>query len=122
MKYGLALLVISLFSCGKKQEPILPVTKPLLEAVYASGFLVSDQEYQLFSQADGNLAEILVKEGEHVKKGEPILIIASAQQSARYSIARETYEQATRNALANVPQTRYRRAHSPTRRPRGATR
>jgi len=98
MKYSLALLLISLLGCGKKNETIQPVTKPLMEAVYASGFVVSDQEYQLFSQADGNLSEILVKEGETVRKGQPILIISSVQQSARYAMAKETYEQAKRNS------------------------
>ncbi len=98
MKYALALLFISFLGCSKKEETIQPVTKPLIEAVYASGFVVSDQEYQLFSQADGTLAEILVKEGEPVKKGQPILIIKGVQQSARYAMASETYEQAKRNS------------------------
>ena len=98
MKYSLALLLTLLLGCGNKIKTIQPVIKPLMEAVYASGFVVSDQEYQLFSQADGTLSEILVKEGEPVKKGQPILIISSVQQSARYAIAKETYEQAKRNS------------------------
>jgi len=74
-----------------------PSVKPLMEAVYASGLVVSEQEYQVFSQADGTLKEIVVKEGEEVKKGQPLLIVESVQQNARYSIALQSYEQAKQN-------------------------
>lgn len=99
MKFALTLVLITLVGCGQKQETIQPKVKPLMEAVYASGFVVSAQEYQVFSQADGNLVNILVKEGELVKKGQTILTIESNLQSARYSIAKENYEQAQRNAV-----------------------
>jgi HlyD family secretion protein len=74
-----------------------PSVKPLMEAVYASGLVVSEQEYQVFSQADGTLKEIVVKEGEEVKKGQPLLIVESVQQNARYSMALQSYEQARQN-------------------------
>jgi HlyD family secretion protein len=74
-----------------------PSVKPLMEAVYASGLVVSEQEYQVFSQADGTLTEIVVQEGEEVKKGQPLLIVESVQQNARYSIALQSYEQARQN-------------------------
>lgn len=98
MKYSFVVLLFALSGCSTKQETIQPITKPLMEAIYASGFVVADQEYQLFSQADGILTEIVVQEGGLVKKGQPILIIKSVQQSARYTMAKENYDQAKRNA------------------------
>jgi HlyD family secretion protein len=68
-----------------------------MEAVYASGFVVSDQEYQVFSQADGTLKQVVVKEGELVKKGQPLLIVESVQQGTRYTMAKEAYQQAVLN-------------------------
>ncbi len=70
-----------------------------MEAVYASGFVVSEQEYQVFSQADGTLKQVVVKEGEVVKRGQPIVIVESAQQSTRYTMAKESYEQAVKNKV-----------------------
>jgi len=70
-----------------------------MEAVYASGFVVSEQEYQVFSQADGTLKQVVVKEGEVVKRGQPIVIVESVQQSTRYTMAKESYEQAVKNKV-----------------------
>ncbi|MCW5910095.1 MAG: HlyD family efflux transporter periplasmic adaptor subunit [Cyclobacteriaceae bacterium] len=89
--------VILLWSCNRNPGTITPQVKPLMEAVYASGFVVSEQEYQVFSQADGTLAEIVVPAGEVIKKGAPILKVRSVQTSARYAQARETYRQALKN-------------------------
>lgn len=94
----LYILLILIFSgCGKSPQTIQPSIKPLMEAVYASGFVVSDQEYQVFSQADGTLKQVVVKEGELVKKGQPLLIVESVQQGTRYTMAKEAYQQAVLN-------------------------
>lgn len=97
MKTLYILLILIFSACSKSSQTIQPSIKPLMEAVYASGFVVSDQEYQVFSQADGTLKQVVVKEGEIVKKGQPLLIVESAQQSTRYIMAKEAYEQAIRN-------------------------
>jgi HlyD family secretion protein len=78
-----------------------PQVKPLVEAVYASGFVVSDQEYQVFSQVDGTLQKILVREGEEIKRDQPLLLIESNQQNARYTVARDAYDMARKNADEN---------------------
>jgi HlyD family secretion protein len=74
-----------------------------MEAVYASGYVVAKDEYQITSQAEGYLSELLVKEGEEVKKGQPLFVMESRQQNARYAIARETYELALKNYRAGSP-------------------
>ncbi len=43
-------------------------SKPLTEAVYASGLVVAQDEYQVFAQVDGYLAEKMVSDGDAVKK------------------------------------------------------
>lgn len=89
--------------CSGDKGTITPEVKPLMEAVYASGFVVSGQEYQLFSQVDGNLIQILVKEGEEVKKGQPLLVIESSQQNARYTLSKQSYEMARKNYSESSP-------------------
>jgi HlyD family secretion protein len=97
MTARIVLLAIVMWGCSNDKQLVSPQIKPLMEAVYASGFVVSEQEYQLFSQADGTLGEILVREGEPVKRGIPILRIKSVLSSARYAQAQETYQQAVSN-------------------------
>lgn len=92
-----------MLACSGDKDTIKPEVKPLMEAVYASGFVVSGQEYQLFSQVDGNLIQILVKEGEEVKKGQPLLLIESTQQNARYTLSKQSYEMAKKNYSESSP-------------------
>ena len=61
------------FACGNRASQSNPTQKPLMEAVYASGFVVSKNEYQVFAQAEGYIIEIVAPEGTEVKKGDVIL-------------------------------------------------
>jgi HlyD family secretion protein len=74
-----------------------------MEAVYASGFVVSKDEYEIYAQAEGYVADKLVQDGDVVKKGDPIYVLESGQQSARYQIAKETYDLANKNYQRNSP-------------------
>ncbi|MBX2894816.1 MAG: efflux RND transporter periplasmic adaptor subunit [Cyclobacteriaceae bacterium] len=94
MTARIVLLAVLMWGCNENKNLVTPQVKPLMEAVYASGFVVSDQEYQVFSQADGTIDEILVPEGEAIKKGNTILKIKSIAASARYEQTRQTYQQA----------------------------
>lgn len=102
IKRGVVSLII-LSSCSGKNEKVQPVIKPLREAVYASGYVVSKNEYQVFSQVDGYLIEILVKEGDLVKKNQAIFVIDSKQQNARYNNALEAYNQSVKNSYEESP-------------------
>ena len=79
------------------------MTKPLMEAVYASGFVVADNEYEITAQVEGYLVEILVKEGATIKKEQPLFVIESQQQNARFAIAQETYKLAVENEHKGSP-------------------
>lgn len=101
MKYRFFLFVL-LAGCQNKNT-ILPHIKNVVEAVYASGFVISQDEYQIFSQVDGYVVEIMAHEGDVVKKDQPILIIDGQQQSARYRIAKENYTLASKNNRVDSP-------------------
>jgi multidrug resistance efflux pump len=90
-------------ACNSNKDVITPEVKPLTEAVYASGLVVAEDEYQVFAQVDGYLAEKMVSDGDAVKKGDVIFVIESAQQGARLQIARENYDLAKRNNGADSP-------------------
>jgi HlyD family secretion protein len=99
----IAILLLAVLGACAKKEAVTPQVKPLMEAVYASGFVVSDDEYQVFSQADGAVAEILAPEGAEVKVGDGLLILESPQQDARYRLAKETFDLAKVNRSAQSP-------------------
>jgi len=92
-----------LIACQNNQEILKPQVKPLMEAVYASGFVVAKDEYEVYSQAEGYLSQKLVVDGQEIKQGDPLFIIEADQQSARYRLANENYEMAMRNYREDSP-------------------
>jgi HlyD family secretion protein len=99
------ILVLTLvaFSCNNGGDGVKPVLKPLMEAVYASGFVVAGNEYEVYAQSEGYISDKLVEDGDEVKKGEALYVISSEQQSARNRIARETFELAQKNYSDRSP-------------------
>ncbi len=88
---------LTLESCGPAEREVSPSRKPLVEAVYASGFLKTVDEYAVLAEGEGHVQEKLVSDGALVKKGDPIYILSAQQPDARYQIARQNYELARRN-------------------------
>src|SRR6267154_5094725 len=104
MKYILLLALAGAFlGCGNRSNHSNPELKPLMEAVYASGFVVSKNEYQVFAQAEGYVVETVAPEGTDVKKGDVIFNLESQQQNARYRMAKEAYDMASNNYRNGSP-------------------
>jgi HlyD family secretion protein len=106
--FALIMKKLALFAClaavaCSKSNVQQPQVKPLVEAVYASGFVVASNEYDVISQAEGYFAGALVEVGGKVKKGEPILTIEGRQESARLEMATAALAMARRNAGPNSP-------------------
>ncbi len=76
-----SLLIIILYSsllfigCGNNTETTTPKLADVVESVYASGVVKSENQYEVFTNSNGILENIFVKEGELVKKGTPIFQI-----------------------------------------------
>ncbi|MCX2740934.1 efflux RND transporter periplasmic adaptor subunit [Pontibacter anaerobius] len=69
----IALILLVLASCSGKQEKIQPAVEDITEAVYASGVVKSRNQYQVFPTVSGVIEQIMVTEGDVVKKGEPLM-------------------------------------------------
>jgi HlyD family secretion protein len=75
---SIILLVGILFAACKKQpEKAKPTLERITESVYASGIIKSKNQYQVFSTVGGLIQTILVKEGDLVKKGDPLFVLQS---------------------------------------------
>lgn len=70
-----AFLILQLFlfsACSQQDKPIQPTEEAITESVYASGTIKTINQYQLYATVSGIIEEVLVKEGDLVKKGSPI--------------------------------------------------
>jgi HlyD family secretion protein len=70
---SIAACVLLAAACGTKQEKIQPAEEKIIESVYASGFIKSKNQYQVFAAVNGLVAAVLVKEGDTLKKGTPLI-------------------------------------------------
>lgn len=71
------ILLIFMFACGKKAEQTKVESGPITESVYASGLVKSKNQYQVFSTVNGLVEELLVHEGDLVKRGDPIIRLSN---------------------------------------------
>ncbi|MFZ1807993.1 MAG: efflux RND transporter periplasmic adaptor subunit [Cyclobacteriaceae bacterium] len=66
-------IIILLTSCQSPSEKVSPVLEAISESVYASGIVKSKNQYQVYAASSGLIQDILVKEGDLVKQGDPIM-------------------------------------------------
>lgn len=93
-------LLVFFLSCNKKVEKTSPVEESITESVYASGIVKSKNQYQVFSTVNGLVKEVLVTEGDIVKKGDAIIRIAdiTAQLNKENAQIAADYSSVTANA------------------------
>ena len=96
----LAVAVLLLFSCRQKEETTSPVVQTITESVYASGKVKSKDQYEAFPSVAGIIRAVHVKEGDVVKKGDPIvsLVNESAVLSAENARLAAQYQSVSANA------------------------
>lgn len=67
-----------LASCESGKDRIKPSRETITESVYASGIVLSKNQYQVYSTVSGIIKTILVEEGDVVKKGQPLIRIVNS--------------------------------------------
>lgn len=99
-----ALAVIALLaSCGKDRETTKPTVGPITESVYASGVVKAAGQYQVYPTATGQVLTLLVKEGDTVRAGTPLLRIDDRSVSATARSASAQVRLLEQNASDNGP-------------------
>jgi HlyD family secretion protein len=91
-------LLFMLFSCQKKQEKIQPTMQGITQSVYASGVVKSKNQYKVFSSVNGLVNDILVSEGDVVKKGDVLVKINNTTAQLNVENARLTANYNAANA------------------------
>ncbi len=90
-----------LLSCKEKREEVKPARETITESAYASGIVRSRGQYQAFSTVSGLIRVILVREGDLVRKGDPIMRLVNAEASLRTENARLAAQYASLPANAD---------------------
>ena len=80
MKYSILIITTIFCSCGNKNETIRPSRKTITESVYASGIIVSKNQYNVYATVNGIVEKVLIDEGSEVTEGTMILTIINDEQ------------------------------------------
>jgi RND family efflux transporter MFP subunit len=72
------LVFIGFLSCKQDEQTILPKKSTITESVYASGHIRAKNQYNVYSSANGTVAEVYVSEGDTVIPGTPLFKIHNA--------------------------------------------
>jgi multidrug efflux pump subunit AcrA (membrane-fusion protein) len=98
-----ATISIALLSCKGGQETIHPEKRDLTQAVYASGKIFPKNDYKVSSRLPGYVQEILVRVGDTVSAGQPLLRIRSEISDINVEAAKNQYNLAASNASESGP-------------------
>ena len=66
-----------LLSCQTDPGKIKPRVEDISESVYASGIVKSENQYEVFSSVNGIIKDVLVREGDTVSSGTPLVKISN---------------------------------------------
>lgn len=102
MRIILTSLIFCIFflSCKNSAEKITPTSENITESVYAAGIIKTKNQYQVFSTVSGLIKQILVTEGDTVKKGDPLIIVINEPSRLNTDNAKLSAEFASVNANA----------------------
>ncbi len=95
-------ILISLPGCSDNPV-VFPERKDIIETIYASGKIVSENEYKLSSLSNGTIIQKLVKDGDTVKKGQLLYIIGNEAARDRYNAALKNFHTVTGNLSSRSP-------------------
>ncbi len=84
----LAISYMFFVGCNNHKETITPTLSNITESVYASGIIKSEHQYEVYAKMNGVVETIFFKEGELVKKGDPVFQIANTNSKISVENAR----------------------------------
>lgn len=81
-KHSIAcIVIITLAACSKKGQTYKPMTETITESVYASGTIISKDQYQVFPKTSGIIESRMVNEGDSIAKNG--ILYAIVNESSR---------------------------------------
>jgi HlyD family secretion protein len=97
-------LTVIMFWLGCNNSPVIyPERKDIIETVYASGKIISENEYKLAALSNGAIIKKLVKDGDTIKEGQLLYVISNEAARERYDAALSHYQNLVTNLSDQSP-------------------
>lgn len=96
-------LILFISACGEDISTQKPLKRDITEVVYASGILEPDNQFILYSLADGTVANIYVNEGDTINLSQDLIRVDGNATQARLYSSEEIYKTARQNYGENSP-------------------
>lgn len=98
------IFILTAAGAGCKDTTVIyPQKKNIIETVYASGKIISANEFNLAALSNGTIVKKLVRDGDTVQKGQLLYVVSSEGANERYDAALKTYHVATVNLSESSP-------------------
>ncbi|HAF29537.1 MAG TPA: hypothetical protein DCG75_10860 [Bacteroidales bacterium] len=95
------LVGITILTGCNHPERVQPQRKDIVDAVFASGSIITNNQYSLTSQTEGYLINSFAKEGDTIKEGQVLFHINDDAQKVQLESATANYHYALYNASSN---------------------
>jgi HlyD family secretion protein len=97
-------LIALISSMGCDNNPVIYAErKDIIETVYASGKIISENEYKLSALSSGTIIKKLVRDGDTVQKGQLLYMVSSEAARDRYNAALKNFNIVTNNLSSRSP-------------------
>jgi HlyD family secretion protein len=97
-------LVVIMTWLGCDNTPVIyPERKDIIETVYASGKIVSANEFKLAALSNGTIIKRLVKDGDTVQKGQLLFVISNEAAKDKFDAALKNYQNVAANLSSQSP-------------------
>ena len=100
---SLILFTALLLSGCTETQPTQVVQKDIIDAVFASGYIATTDEYLVMAKAEGYLSQQLVEAGDPVSPGDQLFFVSHDVQSANLATAQANHADALRRTQQGSP-------------------
>lgn len=98
-----AVLLVAWVSSCQETETIQPQKVDIIDAVFASGYVIYENEYQVTARAEGYLINTAVEEGNYVEAQMPLFQLSDEVQAEQLSNAQLNYQDAIKRLDMQSP-------------------
>ena len=98
-----SVLMIALISSCSKTETTTPQKVDIIDAVFASGYIIYEYEYQVIARAEGYLVSSTVEEGSMVEAQTPLFQLSNEVQGEQLFNAQLNYQDAIKRLDQKSP-------------------
>ncbi|MCH6236031.1 efflux RND transporter periplasmic adaptor subunit [Cognataquiflexum rubidum] len=96
--------ILTMLSSCNTSETTSAQQIAIVDAVFASGHIIMENEYLVTANSEGYLVAAPIQEGDSVNAGMPLFQLSSEVQNEQLSGAQATYQDALKNLNENSPQ------------------